>query len=327
MYQTIVVSLCLALAGLLSARSAQAIPEVQHWTTANGAQVYFVPAPELPMVDVQVVFDAGSARDGRQSGLASLTNALLDSGTAELSADAVAERFDSVGAQLNSDAARDMAWLSLRSLADARYLAPSVATLNRLLREPAFAQDALERQRNRMITAVRERAQSPAAIADLTYYQALYGDHPYATPPEGTEESLKTITREQIQACHGRYYVASNAVIAIVGALDRGGAEQLANALVEGLPEPPRRRCRRYRHWRQRKPSAFPIPPPRATSIAARSASAATISITTVCISAITCSEATAWFPAWPRKYGRNRGCRTVSAVFSRRCVRPVPSP
>ena len=45
-----------------------AAPKIQHWTTSNGARVYFVPAPELPIVDVQIVFDAGGARDGDKPG-------------------------------------------------------------------------------------------------------------------------------------------------------------------------------------------------------------------------------------------------------------------
>ncbi len=215
---------------------AAAMPEIQHWTTANGARVYFVPAPELPIVDVQIVFDAGSARDGGKPGLAMLTNALLDSGTTTLSADTVAERLDAVGAQLGSGAARDMAWLSLRSLADPHYLTPAVDTLTQLLREPAFAEDALERERKRMIAALRERAQSPAAIAEQAFYKALYGEHPYASSPEGSEASLNTIQREEVQDFQRRYYGAANAVVAIVGALNRASAERLATALVGQLP-------------------------------------------------------------------------------------------
>ncbi|MFO1428770.1 MAG: pitrilysin family protein [Candidatus Competibacteraceae bacterium] len=213
-----------------------AVPPIQNWTTANGARVYFVPAPELPMVNVQIVFDAGSARDGARPGLAQLTNDLLESGTADLSADAVAERLDSVGADLSSGALRDMAWLSLRSLVEPRYLDPAVATVARLLREPAFAPDALERERQRMLVALQERAQSPAAIASKTFYEALYGKYPYASPPEGTEDSLKALTRDEVQSFHRRYYVGANAVVAIVGALDRAAAERLANTLVGGLP-------------------------------------------------------------------------------------------
>lgn len=214
---------------------AAAIPEIQHWTTANGARVYFVPAPELPMVDIQVVFDAGSARDEGVPGLAQLTNILLDSGTADMSADAVAERLDEVGAQLSGGAERDMAWLSLRSLSDPRYLSPALETLAALVRAPAFEPQSLERERQRMISTVREGRQDPETVADRAFMRALYGDHPYATPPEGTEESLNAITREDLQAFQRRYYVAANAVVAVVGDLDRAGAERLVDIVVGGL--------------------------------------------------------------------------------------------
>lgn len=57
--------------------------EIQSWTTDNGARVVFVPAPELPMVDVRVVFDAGSARDGELPGLAKITAGMLNEGAGE----------------------------------------------------------------------------------------------------------------------------------------------------------------------------------------------------------------------------------------------------
>ncbi len=213
-----------------------ATPEIQHWTTANGARVYFVSAPELPMIDVQVVFDAGAARDGGVPGLAQLTNLLLDSGTGSLSADAVAERLDEAGAQLDGGAERDMAWLSLRSLSDPQYLSPSLETLAALLREPAFEPQSLERERQRMISAVRAGNQDPEAVADRAFMQALYGNHPYATSPEGTELSLNAITRDNLHAFHDRYYVAANAVVAVVGDLDRAGAEDLVNTVIGALP-------------------------------------------------------------------------------------------
>ncbi len=232
-----IISMGLAIGWLILAPSlASAIPEIQHWRTANGARVYFVPAPELPIVDVRVVFDAGSARDGDKPGLALLTNALLDSGTETLSANAVAERLDGVGARLGMGSMRDMAWLSLRSLSGADYLAPGLDTASQLLRKPAFKPESLERERNRLFAALQGRDQSPGALAQEAFFKALYGDHPYASPPQGDEASLKAITREDLIDFHQRYYVAANAVVAIVGDLDRGGAEKLAMTLVGQLP-------------------------------------------------------------------------------------------
>lgn len=226
----------LGIALLLLSSLASAIPTIQHWRTTNGVPVYFISARELPMVDAQILFNAGSVRDGEQPGLAKLTNALLEEGAGDWSADIIADRLDQVGARLETGSRRDSAWVSLRSLVDPRYLQPTVETVAKLLREPTFAPDALERVRKQMLTALQERAQSPAAIAQDAFFKALYGNHPYSSPLEGAPASLNAITRADVQNFHRRYYTAANAVVAIVGALDRPGAEQLAVALVGGLP-------------------------------------------------------------------------------------------
>lgn len=70
-------------AGLLSASSLWAALPIQHWTAANGARIYLVESPSLPMVDIQIDFDAGSRRDPTgQAGLASATAGMLSKGIA-----------------------------------------------------------------------------------------------------------------------------------------------------------------------------------------------------------------------------------------------------
>ena len=223
-------------AWLLAAGVAQAMPAIQHWTTENGAQVYFVPAPELPMVDVRVVFAAGSARDAALPGLAGLTNGLLDKGAAGLSADAIADRLEGLGAQLGSGSLRDMAWVSLRSLNDAAHFEPAVELMMDVMGKPDFNQRDIDRERERTLVALRQSEQQPDDIAEYHFYAAIYGQHPYASRPIGTEASLKRIARADIRDFHARYYVAANATIAIVGDIDRPGAERLARRLSAGLP-------------------------------------------------------------------------------------------
>lgn len=213
-----------------------AVPAIEHWRTANGVPVYFIPTRELPMVDAQILFNAGSIRDGERPGLAMMTNALLEEGAGDWSADVIADRLDRIGARFSAGSRRDSAWASLRSLVDPRYLQPAVETVARLLKEPTFAPDAVERVRKQMLSGLQERAQSPGAIAQDAFFKALYGDHPYGSPPHGTTASVNAITRADLQTFHRRYYTAANAVVALVGDLDRSAAERLANALVGELP-------------------------------------------------------------------------------------------
>jgi len=215
--------------------SSLAGPAIQHWTTSNGARVYFVPAPDLPMIDVRIVFDAGSARDEQQAGLAQLSNNLLDAGSGELNADQIATRFEQVGARFSNSAYRDMAIIELRSLTDTQLMNPAIQTTAQLLANPSFPTASVERERQRLLINLRERQQSPGDIADDTFMAAIYDGHPYASPTVGNEASLNTLQRDDVINFHRRYYVARNATVAIVGALDRAAAEQLAWTLVKDL--------------------------------------------------------------------------------------------
>jgi zinc protease len=215
---------------------AGATPAIQTWYTGNGARVLFVPAPELPMVDVEISFDAGSARDGGASGLSQLTASLLNEGAGGLSADQLAARLEGLGAQLGIDSGRDAAQVSLRSLSDPAVLQPAVELFAKVVAEPAFGEAAFRRVLEQMRVSLRHDLQSPSGVAQRAFYRAVFGDHPYATPPGGTEESLSKLTREQVRAFHRRYYVARNAVVAIVGDLRRDVAEALAERVAGGLP-------------------------------------------------------------------------------------------
>lgn len=214
---------------------ARATPAIESWETAAGARVLFVPSPDLPMVDIRVVFDAGSARDGELPGLSVLTNALLTDAAGAWSADQVAERLESVGAEIDSAALRDMAWVSLRSLTDPAVLGVALDTLEAVLGRPRFEAADIERSRQAMGVALRRDEQSPGKVASKAFYRAVFGSHPYAIPREGTHQSLQAITREQIEGHYRRHYVARNAVVAIVGAVDRAQAETIAGQVTRGL--------------------------------------------------------------------------------------------
>ncbi len=215
---------------------AGASPDIQAWQSEHGAKVLFVENRILPMVDLRIVFDAAGSRDGELPGLAKLTNGLLAEGAAGRDAQAIAESFESVGAQFSNDSLRDMAYVGVRTLSDERYLQTAVDTLADVLTRPDFPQQAFERELARMKVALEARKQSPSDIAEETFFRAVYRNHPYALPPGGTEQSLDSLGLDDIRTFHERYYVASNAIVVIVGDLDRATAEALVNTLFENMP-------------------------------------------------------------------------------------------
>ena len=232
--KTCIARLCLLLIPV-AAVNAHATPDIQSWTTEQGARVFFIENQMLPMVDVRIVFDAAGSRDGGLAGLAMLTNGLLAEGAAGKDAQELAESFESVGANFDNDSLRDMAYVGVRTLTHQQYMDTAIDSLADVLTRPDFPEDAFQRELARMKVALEARKQSPSKIAEEAFFKALYGDHPYALPAGGTEQSLEKITLQDVRAFYERYYVSSNAVVAIVGAVGRKQAEEMVNTLLKDM--------------------------------------------------------------------------------------------
>ncbi len=209
--------------------------DIQHWQTTHGARVYFMAAPELPMLDLRIVFDGGSARDGNQAGVAMLTSSLIGEGTQQLNSRQIAQGFEGLGAEFGSSSYRDMAILSLRSLTDSNLLEPALALFLEVTSQPTFPAEAVTRTKNQALASLQYQKQQTGKLANLAFFSKLYGTHPYASPSQGTEQSIRDITRNDLQHFFERYYVASNAVISLVGDLDRAQAEIIAERASRSL--------------------------------------------------------------------------------------------
>ena len=239
----------LVLAGALAAPAAAA-PPIEHWRTAAGAAAYFIAAPQIPMLDVQVLLDAGSGRDGALPGLARLSAGLLADGAGDWDAAEIARRFEDVGAQYGAEVQPDRAVVTLRTLTEpAAWREQALDAFVRVLSAPSFPAAELERRRAQMQTALRKLDEDPGAIAQREFHAAVYPGHPYGAPAGGTAASLAAIARADIVAFHRRHFAAGGAVIALVGAVDRAAAERIAERIAAALPAGP-------------APPALPAPPP-----------------------------------------------------------------
>jgi len=220
---------------LLFSQSAFSAAKIQHWQTSQGSPVYFVETKGLPMVDVRVIFDAGSARDEYQYGIAALTSALLDTGAGAWGADEIAQRLESVGAQLGSGVSRDMAWVSLRSLTEEKLLDKALQTMRVILTKPAFNEKDFQREKNRTLAGLKHREESPGALAGIEFFKALYKDHPYAHPASGVIETVSGFSAEDLRTFYKQFYVLNNARVVIIGEMNKQQAIDIAESLIVDL--------------------------------------------------------------------------------------------
>ncbi len=225
------------------AETSHVILKIEHWSTKNGVPVYFVAKNEIPIIDIGVLFHAGSAQDKNSPGIAQFTAQMLDQGTQNLNADQIATRFETVGAHYSANTNQDMTVLNLRSLSAPQFFNPALSTFSVLLEGATFPEPAINRIKKQMLIALQQEAQIPSAIAAKTFYQALYGLHPYGSPILGNKISIEQLSQKKLLNFYTHNYVAQNAIIAIVGNITKAKAmsiaEQLSSMLAKGKESTP----------------------------------------------------------------------------------------
>jgi len=217
------------------------LPDIQKFTTASGVPVVFVATPTLPIVDVDLRFNAGSARDADIRadgfGIASMTATMLEQGSKDLNEDEFTRAVETLGIELSSSAYKDMFIVSLRSLSDDAHLTPALTLVEQMLASPSFDAATLARNKARLLVGLQQQQQDPGSIAAIAFSENLFGDHPYAHPSSGTLETVPSLTQTDLQQFKDRYLVAKNATLAITGDLTLTEAKKLADSLTGVLPK------------------------------------------------------------------------------------------
>ncbi len=218
-------------------QATMAAPKIENWVTDSGLRVYYVHVPELPMLDLRLTFAAGSAYDGDKPGLSSMTTSMLDKGAAGLNADQIAEAFESVGANFSAGSARDMAWMSMRTLTLDEQMQKALETWKKIIAKPDFPEVDFARLKKQALVGLQAEKQDPGSIASKAFYKNLYGDHPYASSQNGTNDSISAMSRDDVAAYYKQYFVNKNGQLALVGAISKEQAEKIANDVSKSLLE------------------------------------------------------------------------------------------
>lgn len=208
---------------------------IQRWQTTQGTQVIFHQTSEVPMLDMSIVFRAGSAYDQQSFGLSTLTTHLLNQGNAGLSADDIAEQLAQTGAQYATTNNQDMAIMSLRTLTDGPVLTAATKIFAKIIGQPDFPETAFQREKNNQLMLLRHDQASPNTLGENTFFQVLYQNHPYAHPINGQLETVKAIHLNEVRDFYHHYFVAQNATLVLVGAINLSTAKQIAEQVTQHL--------------------------------------------------------------------------------------------
>ena len=141
----------------------------------------------------------------------------MTEGTTSRSALDIAIEEETLGASLSVNAGSESTTAFLSALSP--NLVPSLELMADVVRNPAFAPDALERVRSQRMAAVAQELSSPAGLANRAFMPLVYGErHPYAhASASGDAEVIEGLTRADMIAEHAEWIRPETATITAVG--------------------------------------------------------------------------------------------------------------
>ena len=203
-------------------------PRFERTQLANGLQLVVAPMRKLPIATVVALIDAGAICGYRgKEGIAGLTSELLLEGTGEFDGADLAERLERLGTSIDPSANWDGTWLTFTALKE--QLAPALALLARVIREPAFPEREVERLKAERLAELLKLRAEPRGLADVMFSKVLYEPTSRFTLPEiGSETSIPLITRADVQRFYGWRYQPRTVTLVIVGDITTEEARRLA---------------------------------------------------------------------------------------------------
>ncbi len=193
-------------------------PAIETAQLSNGIEVVLARRTSIPKVSLAMTFDAGSVVDPKgEKGVHETMMRLLTEGTTSRSALDIAIEQERLGSSISAGAGADNSTVFLSTLTTR--LAPSLALMADVVRNPAFAQGDVARVKEQRINAVAQELATPEGLALRAMRPLIYGaDHPYAdAASSGDAQAIEAITPEAMIAEHGQWIRPDLATITAVG--------------------------------------------------------------------------------------------------------------
>jgi zinc protease len=225
----------LVAAALALAAPAQAATKIERVISPGGIEAWLVSDSSVPLIAMNFAFQGGANQDPiGKAGTAYMTAGMMDEGAGDLDAKSFQSRAERSAVEMNFSTQRDQMRGSLKVLKDKQ--GEGFELLRLAVTSPRFDQDALERVRAQMLTALRRETTNPNDIGTRLWWRTAFPEHPYGRPTNGTLESVPTLSRDDLRDYTRRVFARDRLKIAVVGDIDAKTLGPALDRIFGALP-------------------------------------------------------------------------------------------
>lgn len=202
--------------------------QIRRETLPSGLRLVTEATPHVRSVSLGVWLTRGSRHEpAAHPGVAHFVEHMLFKGTANRSAEDIAQEVDSIGGQLDAFTSKEYAGYYIKVLDE--HLEQAVDVISDLVINPTFAADEVEREKKVILEEIKMVEDTPDDLVHELFAERFWNGHPLGLPILGTAGSVSALTSPIITRYFADAYVASNFIVVAVGNLQH----ERVRALVE----------------------------------------------------------------------------------------------
>ena len=209
--------------------------EAKRVVSPGGIEAWLIEEHSIPMIATEIAFKGGSSQDPETvPGVAAMLAGLLDEGAGPLDSQAFQGKLEDLAIQLAFDAGKDNFRAHLTTLTRNRDTAFDLMRL--ALTQPRFDAEPMTRVRAQMQEELAQQRQSPDSIVAQEWFRQQFPHHPYGRPTDGTEASVKSITKARLSAYLADHLARDVMVVGVAGDITPEELAPLLDKTFGGLP-------------------------------------------------------------------------------------------
>ncbi|NQU87830.1 MAG: insulinase family protein, partial [Mariniphaga sp.] len=197
------------------------VPIVWEEELSNELKIYGIENNEVPLVQFNIVINGGQLQDDiNKVGVANLTAQMLTKGTKNKTAKELEEAIQQLGASLSISASKEALQINGNMLV--KNYNQVISLLEEILFEPRWDETELELLKQRTISQIRQQEANPNSISQNNFNMLVYSEENIRSKNIlGTEESVNSISIEDLKSFYNNNLSPSVARMHVVGSIDQ----------------------------------------------------------------------------------------------------------
>lgn len=205
----------------------------QIWTNKldNGLMVYGIENSELPLVEFSLRIKGGTLLDDpNKVGVANLITDLMMEGTANKTPEQLEDAIGQLGATIQMSTSQE--FITIEASCLARNFKATLALVEEMLLEPRWDAEEYGRIQQRTVAQIQQQNARPEVVSSRVFTRLIYGDDNILSKSAvGTEETVKSITIDDLKSYYNRNFSPSLSSFHVVGSVASAEVDQALSSL------------------------------------------------------------------------------------------------